>query len=298
MAAIGAGIGPAWRADRGAGFDFTGPALPPGAVLTRRSAAGVIDAAGRRQVVPPDVARFDHSFAGQPRGLLIEPAAANALTDSDAMLGGAGWLPGIAGFWTASVADMTTLPPGPASAIRLVSAGTDVLAIRKYSIAVAGTVTVAADLYVPSQPGRPRVQICHDLEDADDGIGPVIDTVDRWVRTAATMTAAATRSFLDFDLYVGGGYSPPGFTLFLAAPQIEAGGSATSYITSGDTAGARAADLLMLDWRSRGVADGAVPIRYGFDDGSTQVAIAAVTGGHATVPTTLARPWLRSATRA
>ena len=57
--------------------------------------------------------------------------------------------------------------------------------------------------------------------------------------------------------------------------------------------GTRAADTLVLDWRSRGVGDGTIGVRYGFDDGSTQDVAAVVAGGMATVPTTLARRWIR-----
>lgn len=54
-------------------------------------------------------------------------------------------------------------------------------------------------------------------------------------------------------------------------------------------AAARAADVLTLNWASRGVADGAAVLRYTFDDGSSQDVAATIAGGTTIVPATLAR---------
>ena len=83
-----------------------------------------------------------------------------------------------------------------------------------------------------------------------------------------------------------------------AGLQLEQGMAATSYIATEATSATRAADRLTLDWRRKGVPDGAMLVRYGFDDGSSQLVETVVAGGVAVVPTDLARPWLRNAARA
>ena len=73
---------------------------------------------------------------------------------------------------------------------------------------------------------------------------------------------------------------------------LETGAAATSLIPTAGAAGTRAADVLTLDWGGRGVADGAIGVRYTFDDGSAQTVATTVAGGSATVPTNLNRRWL------
>lgn len=91
--------------------------------------------------------------------------------------------------------------------------------------------------------------------------------------------------------YVGDGVSG----LNVSHIQIETGAGATSRIPTGAAAVTRAADVLTLGWGARGVADGVVTVRYGFDDGSVQDVATTVSGGTAVVPVTLARARVRRA---
>jgi hypothetical protein len=52
---------------------------------------------------------------------------------------------------------------------------------------------------------------------------------------------------------------------------------------------------LVLDWSSRGIADGSHTVRYTFDDATYQDVSTTVASGTATVPTNLNRRWIKSA---
>src|SRR3569623_2387163 len=74
------GVGTGFRLNRrgGAGFDFSGGALPDGASLTRAAVATRCDSSGAIANAAIDVARFDYDpVSHAPRGLLVEPAATN-----------------------------------------------------------------------------------------------------------------------------------------------------------------------------------------------------------------------------
>ena len=116
------------------------------------------------------------------------------------------------------------------------------------------------------------------------------------VLTATPVAAAAGQSIalrLNAAAAVPGIYTGDGTSgLNVTHLQVEAGAVASTRIVTGAGAATRAADVLTLDWRSRGVADGPIGVRYGFDDGSSQDATLIVAGGVATVPVTLARRWI------
>lgn len=300
MTAVGVGPSLAVRQRRGAGFDFVGPGLPVGATLARASAGWCIDASGVLTMKAADQPRFDSDPVTRgPRGLLIEPAASNVLPASEDMVSGSGWAAGIASYWTASASTGVGTPAGAGSALKLVANGTGetVLAVRKVGLSFSGTVTVSTYVYVPRQAGVTSWAMRNDAQDMEGGEVAFAATFDRWVRVACVITAAGSRSFLDYNLAFNGQYAAPaGATVYLAKPQLESGGIATSHVPTGASPVARAADLLTLDWKSRGVGDGVRTVRYGFDDGSSQDVATTISGGVASVPTDLRRARLIRAT--
>lgn len=111
-----------------------------------------------------------------------------------------------------------------------------------------------------------------------------------WIATAASVSAATLYPALGAGaMTLANTSAAVTGNAVLFGVQLEAGSMPSSYVASGAAAGARVADVLMLNWGMHGVPDGGVTLRYLFDDGSTQDVAAAVTGGVVTVPGNLNR---------
>ncbi len=307
------GFGPRFvvnrRGQRDTLFDFSGGVLPPGASLARGSAATCYDASGAIVSVAANGARFDRDpVTGALRGLLIEPAGSNAVarstdwTDSywsmtglsasaatlietsasgvhsvRQAVGDIGYTAGQA----VSVSMIASERSGSAKRYLLVSMGTLAFSTLTFAIfdLASGGVTASANCTAMTYPAGGGAWLC-------------------LVSATPAATAAAQQIILRFNTSatVIGTYTGDGTSgLNVTHLQVEAGSMATSRIVTGASAGTRAADVLTLDWRVRGVSDGTIGVRYGFDDGSSQDATMSVAGGTATVPVTLARRWLRRA---
>lgn len=310
MYAIGFGSG--FAVNRGGvgstTFDFSGGVLPPGATLARASAATFHNAGGAIVSVGADVARFDFDpVAGTLRGLLIEPPATNAVARSTdwtdaywskaALNVTAGALIETAVSGTHSVRQATgdinhaagqavtvsviaSERGGSAKRYLLLSIGsTPTFSVTTSAIfdLASGTVSASSNCAAAAYPAGGGAWLCVAAATA------VASAFGQQVVPRLNASATAIAS------YVGDGTSG----LNVSHLQVEAGTMATSRIVTGASAGTRAADVLTLDWRSRGVADGTIGVRYGFDDGSSQDATMSVAGGTASVPVTLARRWLR-----
>lgn len=290
-AAIGYGASLALRQRRTAAvFDFSTGQMPGGATLTRASPATVRDADGVLVLAGVDVPRFQWE-GGVLRGLLIEPASTNkqAVVSSNMVdTGGIGRSGGGAGT-TLSVVD---------AAAALNAAGLGALCGngRAYRLDnVAGGVSAYATVAGVTGNGNPHCFAAHVrlVSGASGAVrnnsnaGATFTNADfqrvSWTKTApgaseAMWIAAAAGSVVDFVLTT-----------------LEEGGAATSVIPVAGAPATRAADLLQLNWADRGVPDGPVTVRYGFDDGSTQDVATLVANGVATVPTGLNRACLRRA---
>lgn len=140
MRALGIGPSLALRQRRGfTGFDFSGGVLPPGASLTRASAATRWSAAGLLVSEAAHAARFDHHpVTRAPRGILIEGAQTNALLRS----GELGSTP-----WSAPGATLTggqASPDGGTTATLVNDAGASFSQVTQSIAATSGTVCLSA----------------------------------------------------------------------------------------------------------------------------------------------------------
>ncbi|TKD51660.1 phage head spike fiber domain-containing protein [Sphingomonas baiyangensis] len=303
--ARGLGIAPA-AGRRHAGFAFAGPALPSGATLTRASAATCVDAGGRIVTHAADTPRFDHDpVTLAPRGLLIEAAATNQLARSSAFQ---------LSPWSVSNATLGAAAPSPdggTGATQVSDAATAAYGQLSQSVTISaqavGSIFIAKD-GVPAATravqfrfGAPWMLIdtqSGQIVAAASGMeGGIADHGGFW-RVWITLTGAGGSGL--FGVLPAGA---TGTTLSAAATgsatlwgaQMEAGGVPSSPMATGAAAVTRAADVLRLQWGMHGIADGGITVRYRFDDGSTQLVGATVTGGVAEVPATLARRHLMSA---
>lgn len=310
------GFGPGFAIRRAAAlapvFDFGGGVLPPGAMLTRASVGRRFDAAGALVSEPADTARFDHDPAtGARRGLLIEGAASNLLPWSDRLdLFGES-------SQCAVVADVGAAPDGSGGFDRLVpGVGSGVfpyVADTRVPKDAATTYTLSAFvrretlrwmLLSGGLYGDARFA-WFDLQAGAVGTvgggasGAAIARIDAATfRIAVTFTGTTSPYCLlapvKADATFGADYAA-GDTAGAWGAMLEVGARASSPIATAGGAATRAADVLTLDWGGRGVADGTITVRYGFDDGSSEDATTTVAGGRATVPVGLARCWLRRA---
>lgn len=292
-------------------FDFTGGVLPAGASLTRASAATRCDGAGALASEASDVARFDYDPAGHGlKGLLIEAAASNvALNSQD-------WTQPS---WTASNVTVTaaTLVESSATVIhrvqlttanRTLSSGAPVV-MSAIAAELAGSakrylgMTLGATGFA-AQPSATFDLAAGAVTQVANGSAGCVAAAGGWLCWLsgvpnASVTTAAERYFVSnasgvaMPSYAGDGASG----LRVSEVQFETGTLPTSRIRTGASAGNRAADGLTLDWGAKQLPDGAIMVRDGFDDGSSQDVAATVSEGLTSVPTTLARPWLKRAER-
>jgi hypothetical protein len=297
MGAIGFGPALSVRGMRPApAFDFVGGVLPPGASFARSSPASLFDTSGQLVTAGPDVPRFGRDPAsGAARGLLIEPAAINLCPASD------GPLSSYTG--NSGVSDDPGTIDGFANAIRFGATPTSSYDYVTRAIAVgAGTSYTLSVIVAMGDGAPPNVDLVHASGDftlvLDNGFGTELETMPLGgglyrvaVSRAAPPDPSPTQGIFKYK-----GQSSRTFRV--TGLQLEQGGAATSYIATGAASATRAADMLTLDWGRKGVPDGAMLVRYGFDDGSSQLVETVVAGGVAVVPTDLARPWLRTAARA
>lgn len=276
-------------------FDFSLGALPPGATFARSSGATWFDAAGRLISVDSDVPRFPQATRGDSAfSILIEPAASNLCAFSDGPL---------SKYSSKDVVDDPGKIAGFANAI-----GFPASVIGSYDFATRSIAAIAGSIYTISvivamvDGGAPVVDLLHAVGDFTpvlyNGYGETLDVRALGAglyRIAASRTAPAAASTTQ-GIFKYSGQSQRAFRI--TGLQFEVGAKATSYIPTGSAPAARAADRLMLDWRSRGVADGMIELRYVFDDHSSEIRAAQVQGGTSAVPTDLVRPYLRRVERA
>lgn len=291
MAAIGVGASLAVRQRRGAGFDFTGPALPRGVSLTRASAAACYDGQGVMVMCAADVARFDRDPASRaPRGLLVEAAATNLLA-APAAFDAAAWQKAWIGAASPTVAANAGLAADAtvsADQIGLTSVtAADSLSVVAQSVSLtAGRYTFSVWLRGMSGGEQPFLMATPDgraFESRPVRLSPQSS------RYSLSFTADARTWYVQIgtDRRDAAQGATTAAQVQAWGAQLETGNAATSYAPAG-----RAAEVVTLDWASRGVADGAVVVRYTFDDGSSEDRAATVSGGRAVVPLTLARPRL------
>lgn len=283
-------------------FDFTNAVLPAGATLTRASPGGRWNAAGLWVSEAADTARFDHDPVSHAlRGLLIEPQRTNAVLQSSAFEQGS-WIKNGSGVAIPAVtADAAAAPDGTATAERIDYPAFDSGTAATFSL-IQQAVTVAAprclSIWLRGGAGGEKIELCAFASGAYELTSPAALTLTTsWQRYSLVSTAAAASITLHLGLnaYNGIALAQGAATIFAWGAQVEAGTSATSTIATAGASATRAADALVLDWGSRGIADGAITVRYTFDDLTTQDVAATVAGGTASVPVTLNRARIRRA---
>ncbi|RIA37866.1 hypothetical protein DFR49_3755 [Hephaestia caeni] len=313
MIAIGFGPSLARSGAPRAGFDFTTGALPAGASLARASIGSRFDASGVLRIESSNVARFDHDPASSIlRGLLIEPEQTNEVLMSED-IGDASWTKLQSPEISRNVADAPTgVPTGDTlrdtniGQYSGVSQTFATIAARTVSLFVRKDTSGRAIRFTVLRGGPPLSDLALDTATGDvklSGPGSVSgaahDCGAFWRLVLVNNTA-----YDSLVIFPAAGASAS-WTYSAGATgsaviwgvQAERGAHASSYIPTDTMTATRAADVLTLDWGRFAVPDGPLPLRYLFDDGSSQDGMATVTGGLATVPTTLARPWLRRVER-
>jgi hypothetical protein len=303
------GFGPRFVVNRRgavpAAFDFSGGMLPPGATFARASAATMTDASGAIVGVAADTPRFDYR-GGRLRGLLLEPASSNALSYS-ADWTNAYWSRVNVGGTSGSLVE--TLGASAAHQVRAATSTVPYTAGAPVTLsAIASERSGSAKRYLVLWLGAaPAFTVMtYAIFDLATGAVTVMPNATAgtialdngawlcWASAAPAATASGKPSMmLTASATVNGAYAGDGVSgLNLTDIQFEPGTVASSRIVTAGGPATRAADALTLDWGAHGVADGSVTVRYGFDDGSTQDVVTAVSGGTAAVPTSLARRWL------
>lgn len=113
-----------------------------------------------------------------------------------------------------------------------------------------------------------------------------------WITAMATVTTSAGAQIRLDNV---SGSSLANYTGDIAAAldiseiQVEIGTRPTSRIPTTTTTVTRAADAVTVNWGSRGVADGAITVRYVFADGTAQQVASAIAAGLSAIPTPLNR---------
>lgn len=287
----------------GGGIGFT---LAPGTVanstFTRASTGYASNPSGVQTSYAIDVLRDDYNPVTLAwLGKLIEPARTNASRDSQAFT---------TARWTRrnaiSVTDNSIAAPDGTTTGALLAnvtgSGSNDMFEALFSAAgrFPNSTALAWSLWIRpvSTSGTLVVTSPHGTTFGNAAVNLALLTAGVWTRiypghpavtttTAFTSTAGGANGVL-FACSAG---APISF--YLWGVQLEAGAAFSSYIPTTTASATRAADALVLNWASRGVADGSYTMRYTFDDNSTQDVATTVASGTATVPTTLNRAWIK-----
>ncbi|KMS57142.1 phage head spike fiber domain-containing protein [Sphingobium cupriresistens] len=297
------------------GLEFGSASLPSGASLTRASTKSRINSSGALQSVAVDAAAIEyHPTTHAVLGVSVEPSATNEATNNSntgaavGIIGSGGALPT---GWT--------MPEGNGGAAVEVKSITTVDGFDIIEIQMSGTATSTAaltlrpdtagaaasagqtwtnSLYLALSAGSltnvSGFALRAGSETGSTSLSGITSTLTRYINTR-TLTSTSARQVVRFNWSAVG--AAINFTLKIALPQRELGSKATSPIKTSGAVATRAADALTLSWASRNVPDGAIMVRYTFDDGSTQDVPTTVSGGNSVVPTNLNRPIIRKVER-
>jgi hypothetical protein len=287
-------------------FDFTGGSLPGGASITRSSVGTRFNASGVMETIAANLPRFDYDpVARTLKGLLLEAPATNLLTYTDDF-SSPGWS------FPYRTANATASPNGSVNAPLIKSSGGPNGQSQQNFGTLSGSPETSSFFlkysdspttffglqdnttgifvfyaYVIWSSGAPSVSIY-----SGAGTITVQNIGGGWYRLSVTCTGiSGNNRALFFYPETGGAGSTKGTYAFGVQHVV---GGISSYISSTTAAAARAAEILMLNWASLGVADGACFVRLTYDDLSTAIIASVVVSGLQTIAaTSLARPWVR-----
>lgn len=218
--------------------------------FTRNSVGTYLGKDGFLKVATANEPRFQYDASGVPQGLLYEAAASNYFKNTNNLADATNW--GVITGWTGA-ADTLAGPDGLLVAdgrVMKFTAGASptVGFLRQLNfLGTAGTYAISLYVYVPTQSGVTNWAILCDAQDIDSSnTSQAYTTFDKWVRVPVTITLGASRTWLDFNLYLNGVAPTTGKIAYVAFPQCEPGTAMTSYFPNSSTSaiGTRAADLL------------------------------------------------------
>lgn len=274
------------------GFDFGRDVLPPGAEVMRSTPAMCSGADGRLTLLPPDQPRFDHDPASGARlGLRLEPAATNLIPQSQP--GAAGWTTDFAGAGAAApvvTPDAAEAPDGSRAAHIAFVRGSGFSRVSVVSAPLAAGQAGVFSIWLRAPAAGASVALRCDVTNGETlTLGPA------WRRHALRMTGHGGETSCEILLWSQIAGSPAAAEIEAWGAQLEAGTEPSSLIPSAGSPAARGAETLVLDWASRGVANGARSIRYTFAGGGTAEAVTAIADGTAAVPAPPGGAWLTRA---
>lgn len=296
------------------GFDFTGGSMPPGAALTRGSTGARTNSAGFLVWESIDVPRFDYDPSTHaPLGILAEPAATNRILQSSSFENSA---------WTKQGVSVTAnagmSPTGATVADKLLIDNANSVHVLTQIPNATGAQTLS--VYVSSLGARyfyfysigrnPNDTVnqpfaAFDLQTATiigstGGLGAFI-TLGPGGLYRISVIGSSSSPQREFRFGFSNAALAQTFTgngtdsVLVWGAQLETGMVATTPIDTTSATATRAADILTLNWGLLGVGDGAITVRYTFDDNSTQDVATTISGGTSVVPTNLNRPRIKSA---
>jgi len=257
--------------------------IGPDITFTRTGTATYFDSAGVLTTATANEPRFDHDPAtGASRGLLIEESRTNSIRNSQAggatagvLFSGSGVVPTNWGISNKSTDGVT---------IEITSVGTE-SGIAYFDLKISGTPTATSAVYIAPEPRSQVVASSgqtwtssvylkivagaltnltrqHIIEEGDSSgnyliggqvtLTPTSSSLNTqrysFTRTLTNASAARVRGLIGIE-YTNGqqiGGSVNGLTLRIAAPQLEQGAFATSYIPTTAAAATRAADSAVV----------------------------------------------------
>lgn len=324
MPAIGAGARlsvqpPNGLSQQAGGFDFR-RGMPTGVHCARSREALRLNGQGRVIRDGPDVARvdFDPGNGFAPRGLLVEPAATNLIGTST---------PTIADWWSYQAAltvGVAMAPDGSSDAVGVIEAAGAAQQSRYYRADTVAGLTYSFSVHLKAAERR-YAHVAVSSQVADQWYAATIDLLtgetcqmqagsggnltavvavplyQGWWRVTLTGSHASVLSFIyvgpavapnatisDYgvQIYVGDGESG----ILAWGAMIEAGEQASSLIETSNAPAMRPADIVTLDWGSRGIGDGERLIRYTLGNGVFEDVMTSIVGGVAQIPLTLPHP--------
>lgn len=300
------------------GFDFTAGALPAGATVARASTKYCCNASGSIVSLAANTLQTDYDPNSHAAlGILVEPAATNLLLRSEQN----DQAPWSSAAGATATADQIAAPDGNVTGDLVKSWNGSGNQFR------AQNVTQAVATYVYSFWSKSKEYTRWYMGAVANGTFPAV-IFDMATGTVVAAGAAAIASGM--QAYANGWYrcwfvfanTTAGSRQQSAGPATSANNQAfvgdgvsglycwggqiellpannlnipSSYVPTTSATVTRAADVVTLNWASKGVSDGTYTVRYTFDDGTTQDVSTAIAGGNSTIPTNLNRPWIKAA---
>jgi hypothetical protein len=244
-------------------LDFTAGTVPTAVTFTRADStarATFIDASGYvKTVASAGAARFDYT-GGVAKGLLIEAAATNVCTYSQA-IASADWNTTTGYTITTNTTDLLS-PAGDNTATKLVYTSGYARCIQTVTLAASTTYTMS--YWIKSAMTHTfRVYDLTAGADIASSIGS-IPVTSSWTRVQKTFTTGASTSSCWFYVAPDGGPTA-GLTAYVWGAQIEVGSIASSYVSTTTAARTRLADDAVIRstaWTSLYAQPGAMVVEF------------------------------------